>query len=167
MIELLKKYLYFIVIFAVFLVFIIALTLFIKRKNKTNYHLYGLLMNMKNNEIFALSLIALNFIFLSYILVFKIELNLAIILVSLILIITSFALVLKPKSLIIDLLINFVNLAVIYLANLINTLKLNQESTKIYLFLQIIINVFGLFFYIFTHLKFLKDIRKDSYEKNN
>lgn len=167
MIELLKKYLYFIVIFAVFLVFIIALTLFIKRKNKTNYHLYGLLMNMKNNEIFALSLIALNFIFLSYILIFKIELNLAIILVSLILIITSFALVLKPKSLIIDLLINFVNLAVIYLANLINTLKLNQESTKIYLFLQIIINVFGLFFYIFTHLKFLKDIRKDSYEKNN
>ena len=109
MIELLKKYLYFIVIFAVFLVFIIALTLFIKRKNKTNYHLYGLLMNMKNNEIFALSLIALNFIFLSYILIFKIELNLAIILVSLILIITSFALVLKPKSLIIDLLINFVN----------------------------------------------------------
>ena len=95
------------------------------------------------------------------------HLNLAIILVSLILIITSFALVLKPKSLIIDLLINFVNLAVIYLANLINTLKLNQESTKIYLFLQIIINVFGLFFYIFTHLKFLKDIRKDSYEKNN
>ena len=135
MIELLKKYLYFIVIFAVFLVFIIALTLFIKHKNKTNYHLYGLLMNMKNNEIFALSLIALNFIFLSYILIFKIELNLAIILVSLILIITSFALVLKPKSLIIDLLINFVNLAVIYLANLINTLKLNQESTKIYLFL--------------------------------
>lgn len=167
MIELLKKYLYFIVIFAVFLVFIIALTLFIKHKTKTNYHLYGLLMNMKNNEIFALSLIALNFIFLSYILIFKIELNLAIILVSLILIITSFALVLKPKSLIIDLLINFVNLAVIYLANLINTLKLNQESTKIYLFLQIIINVFGLFFYIFTHLKFLKDIRKDSYEKNN
>ena len=167
MIELLKKYLYFIVIFAVFLVFIIALTLFIKRKNKTNYHLYGLLMNMKNNEIFALSLIALNFIFLSYILIFKIELNVAIILVSLILIITSFALVLKPKSLIIDLLINFVNLAVIYLANLINTLKLNQESTKIYLFLQIIINVFGLFFYIFTHLKFLKDISKDSYEKNN
>lgn len=167
MIELLKKYLYFIVIFAVFLVFIIALTLFIKHKNKTNYYLYGLLMNMKNNEIFALSLIALNFIFLSYILIFKIELNLAIILVSLILIITSFALVLKPKSLIIDLLINFVNLAVIYLANLINTLKLNQESAKIYLFLQIIINVFGLFFYIFTHLKFLKDIRKDSYEKNN
>ena len=167
MIELLKKYLYFIVIFAVFLVFIIALTLFIKHKNKTNYYLYGLLMNMKNNEIFALSLIALNFIFLSYILIFKIELNLAIILVSLILIITSFALVLKPKSIIIDLLINFVNLAVIYLANLINTLKLNQESTKIYLFLQIIINVFGLFFYIFTHLKFLKDIRKDSYEKNN
>ena len=167
MIELLKKYLYFIVIYAVFLVFIFSLTLFIKRKNKTNYHLYGLLMNMKNNEIFALSLIALNFIFLSYILIFKIELNLAIILVSLILIITSFALVLKPKSLIIDLLINFVNLAVIYLANLINTLKLNQESTKIYLFLQIIINVFGLFFYIFTHLKFLKDIRKDSYEKNN
>ena len=167
MIELLKKYLYFIVIFAVFLVFIIALTLFIKHKNKTNYYLYGLLMNMKNNEIFALSLIALNFIFLSYILIFKIELNLAIILVSLILIITSFALVLKPKSIIIDLLINFVNLAVIYLANLINTLKLNQESAKIYLFLQIIINVFGLFFYIFTHLKFLKDIRKDSYEKNN
>ena len=167
MIELLKKYLYFIVIFAVFLVFIIALTLFIKHKNKTNYYLYGLLMNMKNNEIFALSLIALNFIFLSYILVFKIELNLAIILVSLILIITAFALVLKPKSLIIDIFINIVNLALIYLANLINTLKLNEDSNKIYLFLQIIINVFGLFFYIFTHLKFLKDIRKDSYEKNN
>ena len=65
MIELLKKYLYFIVIFAVFLVFIIALTLFIKHKNKTNYHLYGLLMNMKNNEIFALSLIIINYLFLA------------------------------------------------------------------------------------------------------
>ena len=78
----------------------------------------------------------------------------------------AFSLIVKPKKLIINLLINFINIALIFLANLINTLKLDNINNNIYLFLQIVINLFGLFFYIFTHLKFIKDIRKDAYGKD-
>lgn len=164
--ELLQKYLFLLVIFALFIVFIFALTLVIKNKKGSNYYLYGLLMNMKTNEIYTLSLIAMNFVFLSYVLIFKIKLNLPIALISTLIIIIAFSLIVKPKKLIINLLINFINIALIFLANLINTLKLDNINNNIYLFLQIVINLFGLFFYIFTHLKFIKDIRKDAYGKN-
>ena len=164
--ELLQKYLFLLVIFALFIVFIFALTLVIKNKKGTNYYLYGLLMNMKTNEIYTLSLIAMNFVFLSYVLIFKIKLNLPIALISTLIIIIAFSLIVKPKKLIINLLINFINIALIFLANLINTLKLDNINNNIYLFLQIVINLFGLFFYIFTHLKFIKDIRKDAYGKD-
>ncbi len=164
--ELLQKYLFLLVIFALFIVFIFALTLVIKNKKGSNYYLYGLLMNMKTNEIYTLSLIAMNFVFLSYVLIFKIKLNLPIALISTLIIIIAFSLIVKPKKLIINLLINFINIALIFLANLINTLKLDNINNNIYLFLQIVINLFGLFFYIFTHLKFIKDIRKDAYGKD-
>lgn len=164
--ELLQKYLFLLVIFALFIVFIFALTLVIKNKKGSNYYLYGLLMNMRTNEIYTLSLIAMNFVFLSYVLIFKIKLNLPIALISTLIIIIAFSLIVKPKKLIINLLINFINIALIFLANLINTLKLDNINNNIYLFLQIVINLFGLFFYIFTHLKFIKDIRKDAYGKN-
>ena len=164
--ELLQKYLFLLVIFALFIVFIFALTLVIKNKKGSNYFLYGLLMNMKTNEIYALSLITMNFVFLSYVLIFKIKLNLPITLLSTLIIMVAFSLIVKPKKLIINLLINFINIALIFLANLINTLKLDNIDNNIYLFLQIVINLFGLFFYIFTHLKFIKDIRKDAYGKD-
>lgn len=164
--ELLQKYLFLLVIFALFIVFIFALTLVIKNKKGSNYYLYGLLMNMKTNEIYTLSLIAMNFVFLSYVLIFKIKLNLPIALISTLIIMIAFSLIVKPKKLIINLLINFINIALIFLANLINTLKLDNINNNIYLFLQIVINLFGLFFYIFTHLKFIKDIRKDAYGKD-
>lgn len=164
--ELLQKYLFLLVIFALFIVFIFALTLVIKNKKGSNYYLYGLLMNMKTNEIYTLSLITMNFVFLSYVLIFKIKLNLPIALISTLIIMVAFSLIVKPKKLIINLLINFINIALIFLANLINTLKLDNINNNIYLFLQIVINLFGLFFYIFTHLKFIKDIRKDAYGKD-
>ncbi len=164
--ELLQKYLFLLVIFALFIVFIFALTLIIKNKKGSNYYLYGLLMNMKTNEIYTLSLITMNFVFLSYVLIFKIKLNLPIALISTLIIMVAFSLIVKPKKLIINLLINFINIALIFLANLINTLKLDNINNNIYLFLQIVINLFGLFFYIFTHLKFIKDIRKDAYGKD-
>lgn len=164
--ELLQKYLFLLVIFALFIVFIFTLTLIIKNKKGSNYYLYGLLMNMKTNEIYTLSLITMNFVFLSYVLIFKIKLNLPIALISTLIIMVAFSLIVKPKKLIINLLINFINIALIFLANLINTLKLDNINNNIYLFLQIVINLFGLFFYIFTHLKFIKDIRKDAYGKD-
>ena len=122
--ELLQKYLFLLVIFALFIVFIFALTLIIKNKKGSNYYLYGLLMNMKTNEIYTLSLITMNFVFLSYVLIFKIKLNLPIALISTLIIMVAFSLIVKPKKLIINLLINFINIALIFLANLINTLKL-------------------------------------------
>ena len=82
------------------------------------------------------------------------------------LIIISYLLVLKPGKLCINLVINLVNIAIIYLANLVDTLRIDNTN-NIYFFLQIAVNLFGLFFYMFTSLKFVKDIRKVKNEKES
>ena len=101
------------------------------------------------------------------VLIFKLDFSISFAVVSEILILLSFILVLKWKALFINLLINGVNVSTIYLANLINEIKLANTDNYIYFFLQVAINLFGLFFYMFTHLKFIKDIRKVKNEKEN
>lgn len=167
MVEFIQKYLFLVIVFSLFLVLIFALYFIIKKQGKNNYNLYGMFLNLKNNEIFALSLIIINYLFLTYFLIFKLDFSIAFAVVSEILILLSFILVLKWKALFINLLINGVNVSTIYLANLINEIKLANTDNYIYFFLQVAINLFGLFFYMFTHLKFIKDIRKVKNEKEN
>lgn len=166
MIELIQKYLFFVIVFALFLVLIFALGLFLKNNKKSNYAFYGTLMDLKNNEIFALALIIMNYLLLTYFLIFKIKFNISFAIISSLLIIISYLLVLKPSKLCINLVINLVNIAIIYLANLVDTLRIDNTN-NIYFFLQIAVNLFGLFFYMFTSLKFVKDIRKVKNEKES
>lgn len=166
MIKLFQKYLFFVIVFALFLVLIFALGLFLRNNKKSNYAFYGTLMDLKNNEIFALALIIMNYLLLTYFLIFKIKFNIPFAIISVMLIIISYLLVLKPGKLCINLVINLVNIAIIYLANLVDTLRIDNTN-NIYFFLQIAVNLFGLFFYMFTSLKFVKDIRKVKNEKES
>ena len=66
MVEFIQKYLFLVIVFSLFLVLIFALYFIIKKQGKNNYNLYGMFLNLKNNEIFALSLIIINYLFLTY-----------------------------------------------------------------------------------------------------
>ena len=115
-------------------------------------------MNYTDKQIFSLALILLNFLLITYTLIFKVNLSMALILVCLLMIITSFAILKNAKELLINTAVNGVNISLIYLANLVNTLRI-EHGDFTYLILQIIMNVFAILFYIFTTFKFIKNIR--------
>lgn len=157
--EILNNYLYFAIIFAVFLVaLVITLLILNKKGSKKSIYLSGLFMNYSNMQTWALTLILINFLLLIYTLIFKLELTMAFALVCLSLIIISFALLKNAKNLLINFCINGVNIAIIYLANLVNTLRIENNNVS-YLVLQIVLNVFAILFYTFTTCKFIKNIR--------
>ena len=160
--EVLNSYLYFGVVFAVFLVILAFVFLFanVKKKRKS-FYLFGLLLDFNNRQIFALSLIIINFLLLAYTLLFKIKISISFILVSSFLILLAFALLKSAKYLLINGTINLINLGYIYLANLVNTLRL--EKTAGSYILQILINILGVFFYLFTSLKFFRNIQRKEY----
>lgn len=167
--EILNNYLLLIVVFAVILVVIAAvILLFNKFSFKKKIYLYGLLMDLKNNEIFALTLIIVNFLLLCYVLIMKLPLSPAIAILSFLLVFIAFVLVKSFINILVNSVINGVSIGLIYLANLVNQLRLASNS-KAYLVLQIGVNVFGLLFYIFTMIKFVRNIRYTGgkSEKNN
>lgn len=165
--EVLNSYLYFGVVFAIFLVFLAYVILFVMGKQKRkSFYLFGLLLDFSNQQIFALSFIIINFLLLSYTLLFKIDLSVSFALVSTFLILMSYAIIKQWKYVLINGIINLVNVGYIYLANLINTLRL-EKTTGSYI-LQILINILGILFYLFTSLKFFRNIQRKEYqnEKN-
>lgn len=160
--EVLNSYLYFGVIFAIFLVILAFFILFVSgKKKRKSYYLFGLLLDFDNKQIFALSLIVINFLLLVYTLLFKIKLSISFILVSLFLILLAYAVLKNAKYMLINGIINLVNLGYIYLANLVNTLRI--EKTAGSYVLQILINILGVFFYLFTSLKFFRNIQGKEY----
>ncbi|MBQ6840939.1 MAG: hypothetical protein IJO63_02335 [Bacilli bacterium] len=157
--DILSNYLYFAIVFAVFLVaLVITLLIMSKKGSKKSIYLSGLFMNYTNKQTMALTLIILNFLLLGYTLILKIDLTMAFILVSLFMIILAFAILKNAKYLLINSFINGVNIALIYLANLVNVLRIEHGDFS-YLILQIAMNVFAILFYIFTTFKFIKNIR--------
>ena len=155
----LSDYLYFAIIFAVFLVtLVITLLVLNKKGSKKSIYLSGLFMNYTNMQTLALTLILINFLLLGYTLIFKVELTRALILICLFIIMLSFGVLKNAKALLINSVINSVNIALIYLANLVNVLRIEHGQIT-YLILQIVMNVFAILFYIFTTCKFIKNIR--------
>lgn len=157
--EILSDYLYFAIVFAVFLVILVfALLIMSKKGSRKSIYLSGLFMNYKNSEVFALSLILINFLLLVYTLVFKVKLTIGYILVSLFIIMLAYLILKGFKYVLINGAINGVNLGLLYLANLVDTLRVENVG-GVYLALQIAMNVFGILFYIFTTFKFIRNIR--------
>lgn len=167
--EILSNYLYLIIIFAIFLVALLGIIVFFNQfSNKRRIHLYGLLMDLNNMQILALSLIIINFLLLAYVLVTKLSLSVAVAIVSFILIFLAFLLNKNYKYLVINSLMNLVSIGLVYLANLVNELRL-ASSSEMYFILQVLVNVFGLLFYLISAIKYIKNIRTKggSYAKNN
>ena len=157
--EILHNYLYLGIIFAIFLIFLVIFVLLTsKKKGKKNIYLTGLLIDMDNKQIFALALILINFLLLIYTLIFKINLTTSLILVSIFIILLAFIINNKAKYMLINGTINLVNISIIYLANLVNTLRVDNTGFT-YLLLQIVLNIFGILFYIFTTFKFIKNLK--------
>lgn len=163
--EILQDYLLFVILFAIFLVvFVVFLLIVTRAKNKRKIYFYGFLLDLNNKQILAMSLIIINALFLIYTLVMKINLGVPIIIISMLMILTSYLIIGQYKYFLINGVINVVNIALIFLAGLINSLRLDSDSTLYYV-LQVAMNVFGIFFYLFTALKFLKNIHKKEIEK--
>ena len=157
--DILSDYLYFAIVFAVFLVTLVVTLLILNKKgSKKSIYLSGLFMNYSNMQILSLTLILINFLLLVYTLLFKIDLSMPLILICLFIIMLSFGILKNAKDLLINSCINGVNIGLIYLANLVNVLRL-ENSEVTYLILQIVMNVFAVLFYIFTTCKFIKNIR--------
>lgn len=158
-IEYLKSYLYFGVIFAIFLVILVIIILIWNKKGSSkSIYLYGLFMDYKNNQVLALTLILMNFLLMIYTLIMKINLTVAYSIISILLVLISFLVLKRYKYLLINSGINFINIGLIYFANLVNTLRIDNPGA-LYLTLQILVNVFGLFFYMFSTFKFILNIR--------
>lgn len=161
--EVLNSYLYFGVVFAIFLVFLAYVILFISgKKKRKSYYLFGLLIDFDNKQILALSLIIINYLLLAYTLLFKVKLSVSFTLISLLLILISFAVIKRYPYVFINGIINLVNVGLIYLANLINTLRLENTGVSYYI-LQILINAFGVLFFTFTSIKFFRNIQGKEY----
>ena len=156
--EIVNNYLYFGIVFAIVLVGIVVAALIISKNEVKSIYLKGLLMELTNVQVLALSLIILNFMLSVYALVMKFELTTAFCIVSIALILLAFTLLKKPKEIAINTLISMVNVGIIYVANLVNELRINNDSTS-YLILQILVNFFGIMFYIFATCKYINNIR--------
>ncbi len=163
--EVLNSYLYFGVVFAIFLVFLAYVILFISgKKKRKSYYLFGLLIDFNNEQILALSLIIINYLLLVYTLLFKVRLSAAFTLISLLSILVAFAIINRFSYVLINGVINLVNVGMIYLANLINTLRLENAGSSYYI-LQILINAFGVLFFTFTSIKFFRNIQGKEYQR--
>lgn len=155
----LEDYLYFAIIFAMFIIILfIIILVFNKKKTSKDIYLYGLLMDLNNFQIFSLTLILINFLIMIYTLIMKINITIAFCIISFLLILVSFIIIKKYKYALINSGVNIINIALIYFANLVNTLRI-ENTDKIYLILQIVVNIFGTLFYIFSTCKFINNIR--------
>ena len=156
--------------FALFAFVFIAILILLSRKknNKLSRNLYGYFNKLNTKSIYALSLLFVNFFLLSFLLIMKINLNYFYIGISILLIVIAFILNNNAFSLIINTFINLINIAIVYLGSLVNVLRIDNNAPVFYI-LQIFMNVLGLLFFIFTTMKFMKNLnRKDKIdEKNN
>ena len=167
--DLLNNYGYFLIFFLIFLLIITIIILITNHKKaKGSIYLTGLFLDYTKEQTYTLSLIIINFLLLIYTLLFKINLTLSLSLISTSMIIIAFLIIKNYKYILINFIINLINIFVLYLANLVNILRINNANPG-YLVLQIFTNIFGILFFLFTAIKFIKDnqIKGDTYEKNN
>ena len=156
----LSDYLIFVIVFALCLVGIICLALIYGSKSpKKSIYLYGMFIDYKNSHIWSLTLFIMQYLLLCYSLATKKELTLSLGIICMILIIIASILNKRILNIFINILIETVNLAIVYFGSLVDTLR-NQAGETKYLFLQIAIMFAGLLFYTFTTFKFIKDIRR-------
>ena len=156
----LSNYLIFVIVFALCLVVIFAFAVYFGSKStKKSIYLYGMFMDYKTSHIWALTLFIMQYLLLGYSLATKAELSLALIIICAVCTIVASILTKNVINILMNIVLESINLAVIYFGSLVNTLRLQVGNNK-YLFLQIAIMFAGLLFYTFTTFIYIKNIRK-------
>ena len=156
----LSNYLIFVIVFALCIVVIFGFTIYYgSQSTKKSVYLYGLFLDYSTMQTWSLTLFIIQYLLLCYSLATKAELGTALIVVCITLTIIGSVLTKNILNIIINILIEGVNLAIIYFGSLVNSLRLQAENEK-YLFLQIAIMFAGLLFYTFTTFIYIKNIRK-------
>jgi hypothetical protein len=156
----LSNYLIFVIVFALCLVVIFAFTLYYGSKSaKKSIYLYGMFMDYKTPQIWALTMFIMQFLLLGFFLITKKELSIGLIVICMLFTIIGSILSKSIINVIMNTILEAVNLAIIYFGSLVNTLRVQVGNNK-YLFLQIAIMFAGLLFYVFTTFIYVKNIRK-------
>ena len=156
----LSDYLIFVIVFALFLVLIFIFALYYGKKSaKKSVYLYGLFLDFKKSHIMSLTLFMMQYLLLCYFLATKKEVTLALCIICISFTLVASILNKNILNVIVNLVMEVVNILVVYFGSLVNTLRI-QTDNKMYLILQITIIFTGLVFYTFTMTKYFVDIRK-------
>lgn len=137
----------------------IILKILIKKFNPeaSKVNIYGILQGMKNSEIISLSCSIVSYIFLLYIMVFFIDLDIYIVIIALILTLIS-GILIKNKKLIINLLLDLVSLGGIKLVYLIHDYITNEYYSVWMLLLLVFLMIFLFLYLSYTLLKNIKSV---------
>ncbi len=155
-----SNYLIFVIVFAICLVLIFVLALYYGSKStKKSVYLYGMFIDYKTPQIWSLTLFIMQYLLLGFSLATKQPLTVALGVVCMTLTLIASILNKNIINILVNILIEGVNIAIIYFGYLVDTLR-NQAGDNKYLFLQIAIMFTGLMFYTFTMFKYFKDIKR-------
>ena len=148
----------FILIALVFIIIFSTILYISCRKPKSNnikrgkMRIYGMLMNMSNKHLMAMSISLVNYLFLTYGLVFYQELNIGFILITLSLSILISFFVYKTSNLIFNIINSLISCLVIYICNLVYAkyILINSNGLGILLVLITVLS-----FIYFTYSEFI------------
>lgn len=142
-----------IVLISLYIILKILIKKFNPKESKVN--IYGILQGMKNTEIISLSCGIVSYIFLLYMMVSFIDLNIFIIVLQLSLTLIS-GLLIKNKKLPINLLLDLISLGGIKLVYLIHDYLVNEYYSVWMLLLLVFLMIFLLLYLSYTLLKNMK-----------
>lgn len=142
-----------IVLISLYIILKILIKKFNPKESKVN--IYGILQGMKNTEIISLSCGIVSYIFLLYMMVSFIDLDIFIIVLQLSLTLIS-GLLIKNKKLPINLLLDLISLGGIKLVYLIHDYLINEYYSVFMLLLLVFLMIFLLLYLSYTLLKNMK-----------
>lgn len=142
-----------IVLISLYIILKILIKKFNPKESKVN--IYGILQGMKNTEIISLSCGIVSYIFLLYMMVSFIDLDIFIIVLQLSLTLIS-GLLIKNKKLPINLLLDLISLGGIKLVYLIHDYLVNEYYSVWMLLLLVFLMIFLLLYLSYTLLKNMK-----------
>lgn len=142
-----------IVLITLYVILKILIKKFNPKESKVN--IYGILQGMKNTEIISLSCSIVSYIFLLYVMVSFIDLDILIVILTLVLTLLS-GLLIKNRKTIINLLLDLISLGGIKLVYLIHDYLINEYYSVWMLLLLVFLMIFLLLYLSYTLLKNMK-----------
>lgn len=142
-----------IVLITLYVILKILIKKFNPKESKVN--IYGILQGMKNTEIISLSCSIVSYIFLLYVMVSFIDLDILIVILTLVLTLLS-GLLIKNRKTMINLLLDLISLGGIKLVYLIHDYLINEYYSVWMLLLLVFLMIFLLLYLSYTLLKNMK-----------